>query len=165
MVLVAAGIQADRSLRAEQLTQVKTNEAGESHSTPMHHTLTPIRVLAVTEEGHPLGCGACLHSATGPQCQQSVDEPCQAPQLVGSPEELSRLVAALAHDLGWSGGRLDGHLVRALKVAPGEAELTLAVAPVGSGASLAQAAFETLRRLLPDTDITVHHAGAPCHRE
>lgn len=50
-------------------------------------------------------------------------------------------------------------LVHSLTVADGAAELKLAVASRCAGAHLVDAAFQALRRLLPDTDIYVSSAG------
>ncbi|WP_088280820.1 hypothetical protein [Ideonella sp. A 288] len=79
---------------------------------------------------------------------------------MGPPDDLQRLVVALADSLGMADGQLDGTLVSSLKLMPGEVVLNLAVGPSCSGATLADAAFQTLRRLMPDTDIYVTHAGS-----
>ncbi len=100
------------------------------------------------------GCGACLHSAgDDPVCRVSVGEACAAPELSGPPDELNRLLLALAPVLGGAQG---SGLVRALHVQPGEVALTLH-ADCGV-AALADQAFQTLRGLLPDTDIYVNRA-------
>lgn len=99
-------------------------------------------------------CGGCLHDvARGPVCRAMVDQPCQAPQLSGPADQLARLMAALVAALGCAP---DGAgMVRSLRLQPGEVELRLAVPPHCGGAELADAAFQTLRGLLPDTDIYV----------
>ena len=66
-------------------------------------------------------------------------------------------MAALAQRLGFEPGTVG--LVRALHVQPGEVELRLAVHRHCGGAELADTAFQTLRGLLPDTDIYVTHAA------
>ena len=99
-------------------------------------------------------CGACLHDpARAPVCRAVADAAGQAPQLSGPADQVARLMAALAAALG---GAPDGAgLVRSLCLQPGEVELRLAVLPHCGGAVLAEAAFQTLRGLLPDTDIFV----------
>ncbi|MFO1340247.1 MAG: hypothetical protein U1F53_18805 [Burkholderiaceae bacterium] len=67
---------------------------------------------------------------------------------------LGRLQSAWASELGENA---DG-LVQALTLTDDEADLTLAAPPCGLGARLADVAFHTLRRALPNTDIYVHHA-------
>jgi hypothetical protein len=74
---------------------------------------------------------------------------------------VERLLAAVEADLaqhitepaGASG------LVRALRLEDGEAELILTLAPRCGGQVLADCAFQTLRRMLPDTDIYVSCSG------
>ncbi|WP_148289686.1 hypothetical protein [Ideonella sp. B508-1] len=111
------------------------------------------------------GCGACFHSSMGPVCHSACEHPREAaPVLSGPSDRVQHVLAALEHALGplHQLGETDApplSLVRALHLADGEAELTLAVAPRCGGALLADAAFDTLRRLLPDTDIYVRHAG------
>jgi hypothetical protein len=99
-------------------------------------------------------CGGCLHdSRRGPVCRAMVDQPCEAPQLSGPADQLARLMAALSAQLGCAP---DGAgLVRSLRLQPGEVELRLAVPAHCAGAELTDTAFQTLRGLLPDTDIYV----------
>jgi hypothetical protein len=82
--------------------------------------------------------------------------------LSGPPALLQRGLAELDRDLGVEAADADGAhgLVHALTLRDGEAELTLAVARRCGGALLADTAFQTLRRLLPDTDIYVTHLAA-----
>lgn len=99
-------------------------------------------------------CGGCLHDPARAQgCRMPIDHPGAVPQLSGPAVELARLMAALVAQLGCAP---DGAgLVRSLRLQPGEAELRLAVPPHCGGAVLADTAFQTLRGLLPDTDIYV----------
>lgn len=99
-------------------------------------------------------CGGCLHDAArGPVCRAMLDQPCLAPQFSGPADQVARLMAALAARLGCPP---DGAgLVRSLRLQPGEVELRLAVPALCAGAELADTAFQTLRGLLPDTDIYV----------
>jgi len=70
-------------------------------------------------------------------------------------------MAALAPRLGFTAEAVQtaAGLVRSLRVQPGEVTLQLAVGRQCGGRALAEAAFETLRGLLPDTDIYVTHAA------
>ena len=111
------------------------------------------------------GCGACFHSNMGPVCHAACEHPAEAaPRLSGPADTVQRVLRALEHALGplQRPAEVDSaplSLVRSLHLGDGEAELTLAVAPRCGGALLADTAFDTLRRLLPDTDIYVRHAG------
>jgi hypothetical protein len=116
-----------------------------------------IRTIAIHDASPAAGvpaCGGCLHdTARGTVCRATVDQPCHAPQLSGPPDQLARLMAALATQLGCAP---DGAgLVRSLRLQPGEVELRLAVPAHCAGAELTDTAFQTLRGLLPDTDIYV----------
>jgi hypothetical protein len=90
----------------------------------------------------------------GPICPPP--PPCGDPDLHGPPAEVERLLAALK---AGNDGRLLSEVLLSLRVEPGEVELRLSVARRCGGAKLADSAFQTLRRLLPDTDIYVTHAG------
>jgi len=108
------------------------------------------------------GCGGCLHSDQGaPVCRASQALPCAATELVGPQDELRRLLVALGRRLGFAPEAPEQAGVMALRLAPGEVELRLALPArcSGDGAAQADAAFQTLRGLLPDTDIYVTHAG------
>ncbi len=117
---------------------------------PAPHT---IPIYAATPAS---GCGACAHPAdSGPVCQATLGEDCAAPQLSGPADEVQRLLTALRPLLGAAEA---GGLVQALRVQPGEVELQLArraSCAGGGGGALADSAFQTLRSLLPDTDIYV----------
>jgi len=117
------------------------------------------------------GCGDCLHDELrGPVCRSQLGQACAAPQFSGPADELRRLMLALApllhldaatdtadqHAPPLYGG---GGLLRALHVHLGEVELQLNVSRHCGGALLADSAFQTLRSLLPDTDIYVDLAG------
>lgn len=116
------------------------------------------RTIPIQSAAAP-GCGHCLHGDDGqPVCRAVQGQAVEAPQLNGPPAELQRLMTALAPVLGFgaeSGAQAGAGLVRALNVLPGEVELQLAVARHCGGARLADSAFETLRSLLPDTDVYV----------
>ncbi len=99
------------------------------------------------------GCGGCVHGdGKVAVCRATLGEACEAPQFSGPADELTRLLTALAPVLG---APETGGLVRALHVQDGEVELQLALRADCGGAALADSAFQTLRSLLPDTDIYV----------
>jgi hypothetical protein len=119
----------------------------------MPHMGSAMHTIPILSTSATPGCGACLQSAgSGPVCRAVLGEPCEAPVLVGPADELQRLMTALAPVLG---ALESSGLVRALHVQPGEVELQLAVRAGCGGAALADSAFQTLRSLLPDTDIYV----------
>jgi hypothetical protein len=82
------------------------------------------------------------------------------PQLAGDPGRVQGLVDALERALGAEAGAPlpAGTWLRALRVDDGEA--VVALAPAVGRPEMLQVAFETLRRLLRDTDIYV---GAAAH--
>jgi metal-sulfur cluster biosynthetic enzyme len=108
------------------------------------------------------GCGSCLSSAEGPQCRAHVTaEACAHPQLAGRNDVIAHLLDELNRtvvDPEAGRGIVDLQWVKALRVENGEAELTLSFAPAcGPAKELFESAFQTLRRLLPDTDVYVRH--------
>jgi hypothetical protein len=124
---------------------------------PMHGTSRTITIQNAAPGAS--GCGHCLHGDDGePVCRTLRGDASEAPQINGPADEVQRLMAALAPVLGFadeSGPRAGAGLMRALSVLPGEVELQLAVGRHCGGAALADSAFETLRSLLPDTDVYV----------
>lgn len=128
----------------------------------MPHASIPIVPAAgpVPGTGAVTGCASCHASASGPVCGSELGQPCFAPTLVG-PEAMLRDVLGRLHT-AWAaqlGESADG-VVQSLTLTDDEAELTLAAPACGLGARLADVAFHTLRRALPNTDIYVHHAVA-----
>lgn len=111
----------------------------------------PIRVDPQAEQA----CPACVHAATASACRSAFGQTCVAPALIGPRAEIDRLMQALGEALGFRANAEDPMPVSALRIEPGEVELTLQVTATCGGRSLATRAFETLRRLLPDTDIYV----------
>jgi hypothetical protein len=108
------------------------------------------------------GCGSCAASKAHWACGEASFAHVAHPTLWGQPELLQRVMAALVRDLGGVLGEAeDGTgLVRSLRLDTevDEAELALAVPAHCGGGRVADAAFQTLRRLLPNTDIYVTHA-------
>ena len=133
---------------------VKASSGGGGKMTGMQDTAKIIAIHDASPVVAVPACGGCLHDAArGPVCRALVDEPCHAPQLSGPADQLARLMAALTSQLGCAP---DGAgLVRSLHLQPGEVELRLAVPAHCAGAELTDTAFQTLRGLLPDTDIYV----------
>jgi metal-sulfur cluster biosynthetic enzyme len=119
----------------------------------------PIHPVALLPNG---GCAGCVPGSQGPVCRSlALGEPCLAPSLQGQAELLHEVMAALNEVIEPTSGRgiVDLHLVRSLRIEDGEAELVLSFqAGCGGGHEMADEAFHTLRRLLPDTDIYVRHA-------
>jgi len=108
------------------------------------------------------GCGGCLTSDGGPRCRSHVTgEACAHPQLAGQQALIARVLRELDRrvvDPVAGRGIVGLQWVRALRIEDGEAELTLSFAPVcGPAQELSESAFQTLRRLLPDTDVYVRH--------
>lgn len=122
----------------------------------------PIACADHHASGATEGCGACLSSAAGPVCRSTLCGNTLPQRFEGPPELVRQLVTEL--DAALAVQRADDpdvthSLVHSLCLADGEAELTLAVATRCAGAQLVDAAFQALRRLLPDTDIYVTAAG------
>jgi hypothetical protein len=122
---------------------------------------TTIPILAMPAAA-AAGCGACAASKARWACGEASFAPVLSPTLVGQPEQIHRVMHALVCDLGEAlGSEEDGAgLVRSLRLDAhtDEAELALAVPAHCGGGRLADVAFQTLRRLLPNTDIYVTHA-------
>ncbi len=115
---------------------------------------------------HPVspaaGCGGCGADRGGPPCAAPLSaEACAQPLLTGPQDELARVMHALNDAVvepGAGRGIVDLQWVRALRIEAGEAELTLSFATnCGPSQALSESAFQTLRRLLPDTDVYVRH--------
>jgi hypothetical protein len=103
-------------------------------------------------------CAGCHAGPGGPVCRADLGEPCLSPALQGPSGTVQQVMAHLQQVWFAEIGLPAAGLVRSLTLTPDEADLTLTVASKGSGVLLADMAFQTLRRLLPDTDIYVHCA-------
>lgn len=117
-----------------------------------------LQAAAPSGAGAAAGCAGCLPSAQGPACRASLTgEPCLKPELAGDRPTLERVMSALNAEVVLDdAGVVDRHWVQGLRIEGGEAELRLTVPfSCGSGKQLAEDAFATLRRLLPDTDVYV----------
>ena len=119
------------------------------------------KTLPSQAEAPHAGCHACIQSLAGPSCHAIEPAQPSLPRLVGPTGELHRLLAALAPRLGFDLQSISvagTSLVRGLAVLPGEVTLELAVGRHCGGQGLIDTAFQTLRALLPDSDIYVNHA-------
>lgn len=121
------------------------------------HPVIPIHPATVGVAAR--ACEACMPTAAGPVCRSAVGPRCEAPVICGPQDEVQRVLGALTRTLGVERGLVESGLLHSLRLEPGEVELRLAVSPHRGGAELADTAFQTLRALLPDTDIYVTHAA------
>ena len=82
------------------------------------------------------------------------------PQLLGPADRLQALLASLrpAIDIELGAAVEPGAWLRSLRLDDDEAEVTLAPGLACRAVGVASAAFDTLRRLLPDTDIYIRTA-------
>jgi hypothetical protein len=124
---------------------------------PMHPVPIPVRPEPAVA-AHA-GCGACHH---GTQADCSAALPAGGePQLLGPADRLqavlARLQPAVEAELGAVVGT--GAWLRSLRLIEGEAEVTLAPGLACRAAGVANVAFDTLRALLPDTDIYIDTAA------
>lgn len=128
-----------------------------------HGSTIPIHTAPDTAgAGAEAGCGACPHDGQDhgwATCAVQVAEAGGPAALSGPVDELQRLLLALGQRLGFPADAPERGGVRGLHLKPGEVALVLAVPPRCAGAALSNAAFETLRGLLPDTDIYITHAA------
>lgn len=107
----------------------------------------------------PGGCGHCPSSAGSHGCVTSPPGvPCDATETSGPADQVARVMGALGLRLGFAPEAPEQAGVRALRITPGEVELELAWPAHCGGIEFAETAFDTLRGLLPDTDIYVTHA-------
>lgn len=123
-----------------------------------------LRPVAVQGGDGQAGCGGCMPSDSRPVCRvHLLGGTCAQPQLAGRAEQVSAVLRALdceVVDPDARRGIVDLQWVQALRISDDEVELTLSFAgDCGPGRQLADGAFRTLRRLLPDTDIYVRHAA------
>ena len=107
------------------------------------------------------GCASCASESTQEGCPTSFDAPrCEQPELDGEEPVLARLLNALRQvgDRQHGHNIVDDRHIRSLRVTADEAELVLTFqSACGIHQHLADAAFQVLRRELPDTDIYIVH--------
>lgn len=118
----------------------------------MGHRCIPIHTAAEAP------CAGCHTSPGGPVCRADLGEPCLSPALQGPSSAVQQVMAHLQDAWFAEIGLPASGLVRALTLTADEADLTLTCGPRGAGARMADVAFQTMRRLLPNTDIYVHCA-------
>ncbi len=113
------------------------------------------------QDAEASACGSCASGVTVPAC--GLPRPptvCDDPALHGDAAALDRVLAALRtiDAPNGTGNLVDAGQIVGLHIGPDEAELSLAFAPrCGVHQQAAEAAFQALRRLLPDTDVYVTH--------
>jgi hypothetical protein len=115
-------------------------------------------IRIASSEPAPSLCRGCGGGDEAPVCGAALRGlPCVAPRLEGPEDLLQRVLCELREALDREGGGCASarDFVHLLRVADGEAELRLGVHPDPAGLQLMDTAFQTLRRLLPDTDIYV----------
>jgi hypothetical protein len=85
------------------------------------------------------------------------------PSFEGEPRQVQAIVDALKPlvDAEFGTDLPAGAWLRGLRVADGEAVLTIAPDLACRGHAVAELAFDVMRRLLPDTDIYIGEAGRP----
>ena len=119
-------------------------------------TLIPIHPVTTSD------CGGCDDGSQGRACSSGFGLPCASPQLQGEAPQVQRAMAALRSviDPDHGSNLVELQLVQSLRIADGEAELTVTF-PRGCGVArlMAEDAFQVLRRALPDTDVYVRHAA------
>ncbi len=118
-----------------------------------------VKTIVIRSANPSSGCGHCASDAEGGRvCRVVLDRSGPAPEVSGPPDQVSRVLSVLAARTGCAP---DGSgLVRRLRLQEGEADLQLSVPSHCGGLELADGAFQTLRGLLPDTDIYVTLAAA-----
>jgi|JI102314A2RNA_FD_contig_31_9110658_length_844_multi_1_in_0_out_0_1 hypothetical protein len=115
----------------------------------MGHRLIPIHNAAAAP------CAGCHTSSGGPVCRADLGEPCLSPELQGPSGTVQQVMTHLQDAWCAEIGLPASGLVRSLTLTADEADLTLTCCSQGPGARLADVAFQTMRRLLPNTDIYV----------
>lgn len=103
------------------------------------------------------GCGHCGHGTAAAACGSPAGLACDQTELAGPSDQLARVLGVLGRRLGFEPEAPERAGVRALRITPDEVELQLAWPARCGGTAFAEAAFDTLRGLLPNTDIYVTH--------
>jgi hypothetical protein len=118
----------------------------------------PIPLRAEPAAADTPGCGGCHH---GSQADCSAAMPVVGePQLLGPADRLQALLARMQPAIDTELGATvePGAWLRCLRLDDDEAEVTLAPGLACRAVGVASVAFDTLRRLLPDTDIYISTA-------
>lgn len=115
----------------------------------------PIPLRAEPVAAATPGCGGCHHGSQA-DCSAAMPVPGQ-PHLLGPADRLQALLASLkpAIDAEFGVAVEPGAWLRSLRLDDDEAEVTLAPGLACRAVGVASVAFDTLRRLLPDTDIYI----------
>ncbi len=123
------------------------------HDGAMHPLPIPLRAEPAGA-GTP-GCGGCHHGSQA-DCSATMPAPGQ-PQLLGPADRLRAVLARLkpAIDAEVGAAVEPGAWLRSLRIDDDVVEVALAPGLACRAVGVASVAFETLRRLLPDTDIYI----------
>jgi hypothetical protein len=115
----------------------------------------PIPLRAEPAGADTPGCGGCHHGSQA-DCSAAMVAPCQ-PHLLGPADRLQAVLARLqpAIDAELGTAVEPGAWLRSLRIDDDEAEVTLAPGLACRAVGVASVTFDTLRRLLPDTDIYI----------
>jgi hypothetical protein len=130
----------------------------------MSYGSIPIQASPTPTGAAPAGCcGTCASASAAPiggcALWPAAD---QDPVLDGPPERLARVLSRLSPVMAEVAGQplVLGQWLQSLRLDDDAAELTLAPGLPCQAANGVQALFETMRGLLPDTDILVRAARA-----
>jgi hypothetical protein len=135
---VGGGTGLVHRLGAPRLIWIKSGVRDRAHDAPVLH-----RVIPIVPARPPRPVPGMAAAAEAP-----------APRLIGDPRRALQVLAALESAV--FGHMAPAHWLREVRVEHDEACIALAPGlPPDEGQLLAQTTFDTLRRLLPDTDIYV----------
>lgn len=115
---------------------------------------------AEAAQGHCTACPQCPSAAQHGNVPQAQARTCAEPRLEGDGTALARALAALRSAEDAEGNLVDTRRFSRLRIADGEAELTLTFPRTCTPTRvLAEEAFQALRQALPDTDVYVSFTG------
>lgn len=125
----------------------------------MTHAVVPIHTADLHSALAGNGCDACKQSTLGPDCRFTLGPRTGPTRLIGPPGLLQRVMTTLDQALG--GAQVPGtHWVQSITAGDGELEVVLTANSRCAGATLADQAFQALKRQLHDTDLYVRLASA-----